>query len=298
MKTISKIITVVVAFIVTFNFTFANESKYNLSLTNINCLSEKSLEFDIYLMNLSVGKEELKYSLGQYFLDFNPEIANGGVLTYTIVESALPEAMRPRNSSVSGNQLRLACNIISSNKAALPEISNKSPGLLIARMRLETSADKFADDKLNLRWSPGSLKTKIFIFDGKNNIEITNIESHSIEGTSDNGNNKIITIIPKEYSLSQNYPNPFNPATSIKYDIPSASFVTLKIYDITGRVIASLVNEKQEAGRYSATFTASNLSSGMYFYKLTAGGYSQKDSNKTFNSNYSYNFIKFKIKLK
>ena len=78
---------------------------------------------------------------------------------------------------------------------------------------------------------------------------------------------------PSYYSLYQNYPNPFNPTTKIEYSIPQTSFVTLKVYDILGREIATLVNEEKPAGNYSIQFIAENLSSGIYFYKLQAGKY-------------------------
>jgi hypothetical protein len=80
--------------------------------------------------------------------------------------------------------------------------------------------------------------------------------------------------IPIEFKLNQNYPNPFNPSTQINYSIPSNGFVTLKVYDMLGREIKELVNEYKEAGNYNVTFDGSNLSSGLYFYKLTAGNYS------------------------
>jgi hypothetical protein len=79
--------------------------------------------------------------------------------------------------------------------------------------------------------------------------------------------------IPTQYSLSQNYPNPFNPSTSIKYAISSRQFVSLKIYDVLGNEVATLVNEEKSAGSYEITFDASQLSSGIYFYKLQAGGF-------------------------
>jgi hypothetical protein len=69
----------------------------------------------------------------------------------------------------------------------------------------------------------------------------------------------------------QNYPNPFNPTTLIRYDIPEGSFVTLKIYDVLGNEIATLVNEEKLAGSYEVKFSATGLSSGIYFYKLQAG---------------------------
>jgi hypothetical protein len=89
--------------------------------------------------------------------------------------------------------------------------------------------------------------------------------------------------VPTKFNLEQNYPNPFNPTTKIKFDIPShlsfpnASignpFVSLKIYDVLGREIQTLVNEKLQPGSYEVTFNGSNLSSGIYFYQLKAGEY-------------------------
>lgn len=75
----------------------------------------------------------------------------------------------------------------------------------------------------------------------------------------------------KTFTLSQNYPNPFNPMTTINYSIPSAGFVTLKVYDILGREIASLVNDEKQPGEYSVKFDGSGLSSGIYFYHLQSG---------------------------
>ena len=77
------------------------------------------------------------------------------------------------------------------------------------------------------------------------------------------------------YLLFQNYPNPFNPTTIIKYEIPKTSLVTLKIYDILGRVVKTLVNEKESIGSYKVEFNASRLASGIYFYRIQAGDYVQ-----------------------
>jgi hypothetical protein len=85
---------------------------------------------------------------------------------------------------------------------------------------------------------------------------------------------EIENTIPKDFSLSQNYPNPFNPTTNIRYQIANNSFVTLKIYDLLGREIETLVSEKQNAGTYITQFNGEQLSSGVYFYKLTAGDFS------------------------
>ncbi|MBC8044127.1 MAG: T9SS type A sorting domain-containing protein, partial [Rhizobacter sp.] len=77
------------------------------------------------------------------------------------------------------------------------------------------------------------------------------------------------------YKLSQNYPNPFNPSTTINYQISQAGNVSLKVYDVLGREVATLVNQKQNAGSYQVQFNASRLSSGVYFYKLQAGNFAE-----------------------
>jgi photosystem II stability/assembly factor-like uncharacterized protein len=82
---------------------------------------------------------------------------------------------------------------------------------------------------------------------------------------------EVIINLTSGFSLSQNYPNPFNPSTIIKYSVASASFVTLKVYDVLGNEIAALVNEEKIPGIYTAEFNGAGLSSGVYFYRLSAG---------------------------
>ncbi|MFA5838883.1 MAG: T9SS type A sorting domain-containing protein [Candidatus Paceibacterota bacterium] len=90
---------------------------------------------------------------------------------------------------------------------------------------------------------------------------------------TDVGDNEI--TIPVNFSLEQNYPNPFNPTTTISYQIPADNLVTLKIYDILGTEIATLVNENKSAGKHEVKFDASNLPSGIYLYKISAGNFVQ-----------------------
>jgi hypothetical protein len=82
-----------------------------------------------------------------------------------------------------------------------------------------------------------------------------------------------ISNLPNNYKLKQNYPNPFNPTTNIQYSIPEASFVELKVYDVLGNEVATLVNEEQSAGVYRADFSGSDLASGLYIARITAGNY-------------------------
>jgi len=79
------------------------------------------------------------------------------------------------------------------------------------------------------------------------------------------------TGLPQRVALNQNYPNPFNPSTVISYDLPEASDVTIQVYDMTGRQVATLVNSRMEAGTHEVTFNAGNLASGVYIYRLQAG---------------------------
>jgi len=76
--------------------------------------------------------------------------------------------------------------------------------------------------------------------------------------------------IPTKYSLEQNYPNPFNPSTKIRFALPKSGNVTLKVFDISGQVVATLVNGNLQAGEFEYTLDGSNLSSGIYFYRIQA----------------------------
>ena len=80
-----------------------------------------------------------------------------------------------------------------------------------------------------------------------------------------------VGVAPKAFELSQNYPNPFNPSTTIEYSLVSSGLVSVRVYDVLGREVATLVNERQESGTYSVRLDASKLSSGIYYYTLKAG---------------------------
>jgi len=81
--------------------------------------------------------------------------------------------------------------------------------------------------------------------------------------------------IPDNFILMQNYPNPFNPATTISFSLPSKSFVSLKVFDALGREVATLVNEELSAGNHSRQWNGENMSSGIYFYRLQAGSFTE-----------------------
>ena len=96
----------------------------------------------------------------------------------------------------------------------------------------------------------------------------------TVEAATDVNDNDLSV---KEFKLEQNYPNPFNPSTTINYQVPAASNVVIKIYNVLGKEVATLLNEEKTAGRYSINFDATsksiNLSSGVYFYRMQAGDF-------------------------
>lgn len=131
----------------------------------------------------------------------------------------------------------------------------------------EISSDQDKSSSFSISYAKGSF----FRFGGGDWGPTSNVaEKTSITTGIEN-----IEQIPNSFSLSQNYPNPFNPTTTIKYFIPQTSIVNISIYDILGREVTKLVNEEKLPGNYEVNFSGSNLSSGVYLYRMQAGSFSQ-----------------------
>jgi hypothetical protein len=116
--------------------------------------------------------------------------------------------------------------------------------------------------------------TYLFTFGGYSGSVVSNCWKYAFKNIVTGITNNQ-TSVPVEYALSQNYPNPFNPTTKITFALPKEGFVTLKIYDIMGREVRTLVNEHKTANTYNVEFNASELSSGVYFYRLNVNGFSE-----------------------
>jgi len=105
------------------------------------------------------------------------------------------------------------------------------------------------------------------------------IKAYNSVSESDYSNEASLTLtgvtaeeeMPTEYSISQNYPNPFNPTTKLKFALPQMSLTKLIIYDLLGREVQTPINKELEAGYHEINFNASNLNSGVYFYKIQSG---------------------------
>ena len=91
--------------------------------------------------------------------------------------------------------------------------------------------------------------------------------------TRTTGVQNVSSNVPSVYKLYNNYPNPFNPATKIKFDLPKNSYVKINVFDVTGRMINEIVNQNLSAGSYETEFNGSNLSSGIYYYRIEAGDF-------------------------
>ena len=129
---------------------------------------------------------------------------------------------------------------------------------------------------------PGQiLRNNFFVNDNTGYICGYNDTAGSLVLKTTNGGEEVTAVnqneneAPREYTLHQNYPNPFNPNTVIKYTLPKKTYVKLSVFDVLGEEVAVLVNEVKQSGTYEKEFDASRLASGTYFYKLTAGDFTQ-----------------------
>jgi hypothetical protein len=144
--------------------------------------------------------------------------------------------------------------------------------------QVERSKDKIGFDQI--AFVPGSGTTaEITTYSYTDNAVTSRKYYYRLKQVDYNGSYSYSNIVevdlelPTQLNLEQNYPNPFNPTTTVKYQIPELSFVTLKVYDVLGNEIATLVKEEKPAGRYKVEFNATGLPSGIYFYRLHAGSF-------------------------
>ena len=196
----------------------------------------------------------------------NKNVNNISVLLSTVV-LPLPVELASFTSSVNSNNVTL-------NWSTVQEQNNKG---------FEIERNSFGSGWKKIGYTDGhgtTNSTQNYLF--KDNSLKTGTYSYRLKQIDYNGNfeyfglsNEVVIGVPSKYSLAQNYPNPFNPETKINYSLPTSGNVSIKIFDIAGKEIRQLVNQKQEAGYYTVRFNASNISSGTYFYKLSINDFSE-----------------------
>lgn len=260
---------------------------YTLKVTNQALPAPNQFDFEVRIKHTNTDATVFFYAGAQYFFNFNNTIANGGTLSYGYVSgvgdsSELPVNFRPRNPQIFDNgngtsQLRLAVNTFPGPGNGFLINPSATNGIKVCRMRLATSATAFSGGPIGLEWrdSLPNPYSKVFAYTGLNNnvnTEITNRAWHSIDPFTGVNNPNTVTELPREFALAQNYPNPFNPSTKIEYAIPVEGKVTLKVFDISGREVANLVNDFKPAGTYAVLFNGANMASGVYFYRINVQG--------------------------
>lgn len=222
----------------------------------------------------------------------NSIIGNGdGGIEVVPLEGYSPDRITIRRNVMHSNNIsNLFIDTSSNNRIKPPFNLQYNAGLITGKHTLPNAIiDIYSANRFELPPSAsfriGTTNTDAngnFSFNTSLNIDAIAVTATDLDGNTSNfAKLNIVTDvkdekqIPKEFALEQNYPNPFNPSTKISWQSPVAGHQTLKVYDILGKEIATLVDEYREAGRYEAILDASRLSSGVYFYKLRAGSYTQ-----------------------
>jgi len=219
------------------------------------------------------GGNEVDINAGPIPGTFVIMVENGGIFqcykTVIIDDVPLPVEMSSFVSVVSGSNVLLRWTTAS-------EINNS--GFEIQRLRTSGAPDDWTIlGFINGIGNSNSQNSYTFedrnLPSGKYTYKLKQID---FNGNSEyfNLSNEVNVGTPEKFDLSQNYPNPFNPSTKIDFDIPFDSKVTLKIFDMSGKEVAVVVNETKTAGYYSVNYNAAGLTSGVYFYKITAGSFS------------------------
>ena len=221
----------------------------------------------------------------------NLQYVEGGDLVYsdnkqtgimTNYESSL-DVRRTSNGGANWNQINTGVNLSGFNGASW--ISGTNTVFICSNVNTSGNNNITRSDNGGLTWVSQSTDNTVGLVEidyvRYNNVIVAYCVSSAgnviksrqtvqLVGISQTGSN-----IPDEIFLAQNYPNPFNPKTIIKYSMPISDFVSLKVFDVLGKEVSILVNEKQSAGSYEVEFDGSGLSSGIYYYRLSAEPYSQ-----------------------
>jgi len=187
-----------------------------------------------------------------------------------VTSIALSQTMYDVQPGTKGNQIKLTV-------ANISEI-NPAEGVEINLIKSSSSLTFAKETKTIELIEPNKEAEASFTFDINRNTSVNKKDTIEFMITDRNGLMMMKSFIfnyttPKEFRLEQNFPNPFNPTTTVQYQLPTDARVILKIYDILGSEVATLVNEEQEAGYKEVKFNGSIFASGMYIYRLTAGKY-------------------------
>ncbi len=225
----------------------------------------------------SVGMGDLRHSACCSWGDYN----NDGFLDLYLVNNGTENRLYKNNAGNSNNWIILKLQGVTTNRSAIGSRVILKTGSLTQIREVEGGSGGKGQnslpvefglgsasiiDSLIIKWQSGTVQSFVNV----NVNQILNV----IEGQSISVKN-INSSLPQKYNLSQNYPNPFNQTTVINYQLPVSGKIILKIYDITGKYVTTLIDSYQSAGSYNIFFDAGKLTSGIYLYKLQADNYSE-----------------------
>lgn len=236
-------------------------AQYQMILQNDIKVDAKTLQFDICIVSTGDNFNLTSYSLA---ITYNDAIVNGGALTFKYNEGSTELNFSPAKTIIlkDAGISKLLCG----SNPGIQSISNTP--IKIGTYTLSNTAE-FGHTPFDIAWNfSGNFGSLLNI----NNVPSIIKENFINNLTSKESNVTSVASqkIPTEFVLHQNYPNPFNPSTKIKFDLPKESKVTLKIYNIIGEEVATLVNNVISEGFHEVTFNAAKLSSGIYIYRIEA----------------------------
>ena len=220
------------------------------------------------LPNSNIRELEYKEVAGGYELWMSCK--GRGIAVLTVTGSVVPVELVSFTANANGNSVTL-------NWHTSTETNNS--GFSLERKQVYRSQSTVYNEEWNeISFISGhgtTTETQSYSFADENLASgkyLYRLKQIDFDGTFEYSNDvEVIINVPEKFELSQNYPNPFNPSTNIKYQIATSNPVSLKIYDVLGNEVATLVNEIQSTGNYEVIFNASSLSSGTYFYRLQTG---------------------------
>ncbi len=221
-------------------------------------------------VNLNVNTEDLEDGIYSLDLKIKSNDPNNSVVLVPVtlnVGNIIPVELVSFNAALKNNFVTLAWSTATETNNSGFEVERKSDSKNWEKVGFVTGKGsttekqnyQFVDLLDNIKGDRIVYRLKQIDFDGKINY------SKSIE----------VAFTPETFSLDQNYPNPFNPTTTIRFGLPTKSNVTLKVFNSLGQIVEEIINGQYEAGYHSIIFNASNLSSGIYYYRLETEGFSQ-----------------------
>lgn len=231
-------------------------------------LTTTAPEINANQMDLSwlISNINQQYSEVYAFVDsVSTFITGDGTFVIDTTEIPLPVELSGFTSNISANDVMLNWSTSSENnnygfdieRSSVNNVWNKIG--FVSGNGTSSSINNYLFEDKNL--NSGKYKYRLRQVDYNGNYEYYNLTNEVVIGT------------PDKFSLKQNYPNPFNPSTKIEFDIPSDGFVSMKLYDINGREVKSLINEFRYSGYHTFEFNADGLSSGVYYYILNSGNF-------------------------